>query len=82
MPQPTRGVWFDSGASFITRFRSALSRTRSESQRSESDLRSQKQKKKENRKRGNGKSKMGDGIHGVLATRNPKLLLGLAGILL
>jgi hypothetical protein len=34
-------------------------------------LTAQKQKKKENRKRGNEKSKMGDGIHGVLATRNP-----------
>jgi len=54
------------------RSRSARSRARSESRRSESDFRNQKQKKKENRKRGNGKSKMGDGIHGVLATRNPK----------
>jgi len=59
----------------VARSRSARSRARSESQRSESDLRNQKQKKRGNRKRGNGKSKMGDEIHGSLATRNPTLVL-------
>ena len=45
-----------------------------------SEVRNQKQKKKENRKRGNGKSKMGDGIHGVLATRNPPPLPESSGL--
>jgi|GEM_PF-2850873 len=66
----------------VVRFRSARSRAQSESQRSESDLRSQKSEteEKENRKRGNGKSKMGDGIHGVLATRNPTSTLEPSGM--
>ena len=73
MPQPTRGVWFGScGVSLLDRAARCRARGVNRRGRSQtSEVRNQKQKKRENRKRGNGKSKMGDGIHGVLATRNP-----------
>jgi len=47
-----------------------------------SEVRNQKLKKRENRKRVNGNSKMGDGIHGVLATRNPKTQSETTGLML